>query len=301
MKLPDGGSSALSEIISRSLLHIQTRRDLALPERRGGEEREFEIAPGVSIGMCWIQPGEFLMGSPEDEGDCSDKETQHRVKITQGFWLAKTQITQGQWQSVMGNNPIDSIYYPSYLKGVEQPVVLVSWLDICGDESGDGGFLGSANKFAGSDGRFYLPTEAQWEYACRAGTTGPYYGNIDEIAWYKENSDGKPHPVAQKKPNVWGLHDMLGNVSEWCSDRYGAYDGRAATDPASPASDSYQVFRGGSWNVNAVNCRAAYRNCNPYPDYNDYDIGFRLARSSIPSDAIGGANGTQLRSSGVAK
>lgn len=301
VKLSDGGSSALSEIIERSLLNIQTSRDLVMPARKAGEESEFEIAPGVKIVMCWIPPDEFLMGSPKDEENRSDKETQHRVKITQGFWLAKTQITQGQWQSVMGNNPIDSIYYPSYLKGVELPVVIVSRLDICGDESGDGGFLGSANKFAGSDGRFYLPTEAQWEYACRAGTTGPYYGNIDEIAWYKENSDGKPHPVAQKNPNAWGLHDMLGNVSEWCSDRYGAYDVRAATDPEDTASDSCRMFRGGSWNVNAVICRAAYRNGNPYPDYNDYDIGFRLARSSIPSAARGGANGTQRGASGVAE
>jgi sulfatase modifying factor 1 len=260
----------MAEIISRSLAHIQTSKTLAVIDRRAGDEWEFEIAPGVKMVMCWIPAGEFLMGSPEDEVDRYDHETQHLVKITQGFWLAKTPTTQAQWQAVMGNNP-------SEFQGEDLPVECVSWNDICGNESGTGGFLGALNELMPTGGRFHLPTEAQWEYACRAGTTGPYYGDLDEIAWYDDNSDDKTHAVGQKKPNEWGLHDMLGNVWEWCSDWYGDYDLGVVTDPAGPASGSYRVVRGGSWDFNAVITRCAYR-IRSWPSNAYSSIGFRLAR-----------------------
>ena len=272
--LPGAGTSAMAEMISRSLAHIQTSRALAVPQRRAGEECEFEIAPGVKMVMCWIPPGEFLMGSPEDEEDRRDSETQHRVRITQGFWLAKTQTTQAQWQAVMGNNP-------SRFKGENLAVEKVSWIDICGDESATGGYLGELNRRLPAGGRFHLPTEAQWEYAGRAGTTGAYAGDLDEMGWYDDNSDGQTHPVGQKKPNAWGLHDMHGNVWEWCSDWYGDYDVNEMNDPSGPASGSYRVIRGGGWYFNAIRCRAAYR-YNYVPTFSDADIGFRMARSSVP-------------------
>lgn len=273
--LPNAASSALNEIISKSLAHIQTCKTLTVPERKGGEEREFEIAPGVKIVMCWIPPGEFLMGSSEKEDDRRSDETQHFVKITKGFWLSKTQITQAQWIAVMGNNP-------SYSNGEELPVERVSWNDICGNETRTGGFLGAVNKTASEGERFDLPTEAQWEYACRAGTTGPYYANIDEIAWYKENSGGKTHPVAKQKPNAWGLHDMHGNVWEWCSDWYGAYDVSASIDPDGTASGSRRVGRGGDWHLVAGYCRAATRKSGGPDGSYDY-VGFRLVRCSVPA------------------
>jgi formylglycine-generating enzyme required for sulfatase activity/serine/threonine protein kinase len=237
---------------------------------KAGEERDFEIAPNVKIKMCWIPPGEFMMGSPAGESGRQDDETQHRVKITQGFWLAKTEVTQAQWRAVMGSNP-------SRFKGEDLPVESVSWNDI----AGPGGFIEKANQSGGDGGRFSLPTEAQWEYACRAGTTGAYAGEMDQMAWYDKNSGEKTHPVGLKKPNAWGLHDMHGNVWEWCSDWYGAYPDGAVTDPRGTVSGSARVGRGGSWGNIADYCRVAYRG-NNYPAGNDGGVGFRPARSSVP-------------------
>lgn len=275
MKLPDGGSSALSEIINRSLHHIQTRADLAVPARKAGEECEFEIAPGVKIVMCWIPPGEFMMGSPANEKHRHNNETQHLVVITHGYFLAKTQITQAQWRAVMNNNP------SHFAKnGNERPAEGMSWLDVCGDEAENEGFLGRINRLNTTGGHCYLPTEAQWEYACRAGTTGPYYWNLDEVAWYRDNSAGATHPVGQKQPNRWGLHDMLGNVWEWCADWYEEYSTGIVEYSANPHLEPYRVYRGGGWNNSSFNCRAATRN-NYIPTNNNY-VGFRIARSPVP-------------------
>jgi len=279
-KLPGGQTSAMAEMINRSLAHIQTSKALAVPQRRAGEECEFEIAPGVKMVMCWIPPGEFLMGSPEGEEDRDDDETQHRVRITQGFWLAKTPTTQAQWQAVMGSNP-------SHFKGGDRPVECVSWDDICGDESASGGFLGELNRRLPAGGRFHLPTEAQWEYACRAGTTGAYAGDLedmDEMGWFDDNDDngdGQTRPVGQKKPSAWGLHDVHGNVGEWCSDWYEDYDVNDMIDPSGPASGSDRVLRGGLCSNNAFNCRAALRYYGNPTGSNDFN-GFRIARSSVP-------------------
>jgi len=281
-RLPAGGAPALEEIINRSLVQIRQSTALATPPRIAGEECEFEIVPGVKMVMCWIPPGEFLMGSLADGNLRLDCETQHRVKITQGFWLAKTQTTQAQWQAVMGNNP-------SRCQGEDLPVESMSWNDICGNESGTGGFLGKLNKLLPRGGRFHLPTEAQWEYACRAGTTGPYAGDLREMGWYNDNSKHETHPVGQKKPNAWGLHDMFGNVWEWCSDWYGDYDLSAVTDPTGPASGKYRVLRGGfSYYWDGGSCandrdadyptvRRSDNNSNCHADF-----GFRIARSSVP-------------------
>jgi formylglycine-generating enzyme required for sulfatase activity len=277
--LPGSGTSAMAEMIGRSLVQIQASKALAAPQRRAGEECEFEIAPGVKLVMCWIPPGEFLMGSPEDEEDRDDDETQHRVRITRGYWLAKTQTTQAQWEAVMGSNP-------SCFKGGDLPVETVSWLDICGDESASGGFLAELNKRVPMVGRFHLPTEAQWEYACRAETTGAYAGDLDEMGWYCDNSEDQTRPVGQKKPNAWGIHDMHGNVWEWCVDWFGDYPEGAATDPKGPNTGSLRVYRGGSWLYDGTRCRSASRYWST-PVCRDFDLGFRVAAVPVGSQQAG--------------
>jgi formylglycine-generating enzyme required for sulfatase activity len=238
---------------------------------KAGEERDFEIAPGVKITMCWIPPGEFIMGSPVGELGRGDDETQRRVRISKGFWLAKTETTQAQWRAVMGSNPSD-------LSGDDLPVESVSWNDI----ARPGGFIEKSNQAtAVGEGRFSLPTEAQREYACRAGETGPYSGGtIDQVAWYSYNSDAKTHPVGSKKPNAWGLHDMHGNVWEWCADWYGN-ELSGGIDPQGASTGVSRVNRGGSWLSNAAYCRAADRNWY-YPDYRSNHLGFRPAL--VPSE-----------------
>ena len=235
--------------------------------------------------MCWIPPGEFVMGSPPDEPGCDDDETQHRVKLTQGFWLGKYEVTQAQWEAVMGSNS-------SKFKGADLPIESVSWKEI----SGPGGFLEKANRAASTGGRFHLPTEAQWEYACRAGTTTALNSgknltsktgacpNLDEVAWYDKNSGGKTNPVGTKSPNSWGLHDMHGNVWEWCVDSYGSYPDSAETDPQGAGMGSDRVDRGGGWNSNANNCRVANRNYY-YPGYSNNNLGFRMARTERQGSA----------------
>jgi formylglycine-generating enzyme required for sulfatase activity len=269
-------------MVSRSLAQIQTNTELVEPSRRAGEEQEFEIAPGVKIVMCWIPPGEFLMGSPEDEPFREDNERQHLVTITQGFWLGKYPVTQAQWEAVMGSNP-------SHFRGSNLPVESVSWNDV----SQPKGFLERVNLHAGASGIFLLPTEAQWEYACRAGTTTALNSgknltadmescpNLDEVAWYRENSGITTHPVGQKKANAWGLHDMHGNVWEWCADWDGKYVDGTLVDPRGPESGSNRVVRGGSWNNYAGDCRVAGRNYF-IPSISYLNFGFRMARSSIP-------------------
>jgi formylglycine-generating enzyme required for sulfatase activity len=157
----------------------------------------------------------------------------------------------------------------------------VSWNDVCGDKNRTGGFLGKVNSDVTSDERFHLPTEAQWEYACRAGMTGPYAGNLDQMAWFGDNSWGKTHPVGGKQANAWGLHDMHGNVWEWCSDWVGEYADGFLIDPTGAASGTYRVCRGGSWYSDAGYCRVAYR-YSYYPALTTYYIGFRVARRSVP-------------------
>jgi formylglycine-generating enzyme required for sulfatase activity len=248
---------------------------------RPGEEREFEIAPGAMMKMCWIPPGDFLMGHPADELAREGDET-HRVTLTQGFWLGKYEVTQAQWEAVMGNNP-------SKFNGTNLPVETVSWNDI----SGTGGFLENVNRHDTPAGQFHLPTEAQWEYACRAGTTTALNSgedltssmgaclNLTTIAWYGKNSNEQTHRGGLKKGNAWGLHDMLGNVWEWCADMPGNYPAKAIIDPPELNSGSYRVLRGGSWYNFANYCHAASR-CDYYPTRTNDGIGFRLARSSVP-------------------
>ena len=175
------------------------------------------------------------------------------MRITKPFYLGKYLVTQEQWEAVMGNNP-------SRFKGPKNPVETVSW-DDCQQ------FLDKLNAKVGvRGGKFQLPTEAQWEYACRAGSTTTYcFGDdesgLGEYAWYATNSGGRTHPVGEKKPNAWGLYDMHGNVWEWCQDWYdGSYYANSPTDdPTGPTTGSSRVFRGGSWRERARGCRSALR------------------------------------------
>jgi formylglycine-generating enzyme required for sulfatase activity len=195
------------------------------------------------------------------------------VTLTKDFFLGAMEVTQGQYQALMGTNP-------SYFKtlGRDVPVEEVSWkeaLEFCQK-------LTAQERAAGRlpDGyALTLPTEAQWEYACRAGTTGPSAGDLDAMAWYAKNSGNTTHPVGTKQPNAWGLYDMAGNVYQWCLDWHGKYPGGSVTDPAGPASGSYHVYRGGSWRSDAAGCRAALRN----GDLGDGSglLGFRVALSSV--------------------
>ena len=218
-----------------------------------------------SLGMefMWIPAGRLLMGSPEDEEGRDFDELQHEVRISEGFWMGKYEVTQREWESVIGSNP--SFYKDC---GPRCPVEKVSWFDteeftqrLNGRESGKGY-------------RYRLPTEAEWEYAARAGTTGAWYGELGAIAWYDENSGDRTQPVGQKGANAWGLHDMLGNVYEWTADWYGGYPSGLVTDPHGPSSGSDRVFRGGSWSGSVRGVRSGH-----LPGDRSNIVGFRLVRT----------------------
>jgi formylglycine-generating enzyme required for sulfatase activity len=227
------------------------------------------LAGKMIIPFAFCPAGSFTMGSPSAEDGRSDDEKQVKVTLTKGFWMAKTELTQAQWTAIMGNNP-------SNLNGDDLPVKNVSWDDAQAfiKKVNDSGVIPEGWKVA-------LPTEAQWEYACRAGETGAYSGRtIDQVAWYDDNSGSKTHAVGTKKSNAWGLHDMHGNVWEWCEDWYGN-ELPGGTDPLGPSSGVTRVARGGSWNYHAAYCRAAYRS-RRNPGHRFYDLGFRPAL--VPSE-----------------
>ncbi len=257
-----------------------------------------KISNSLGMQLVYIKPGTFMMGSPSGESGRDDDERQHRVTLTKGYYLQTTEVTQGQWKAVMGGNP-------SKFKncGADCPVEKVSWEDA--QE-----FIRKLNTKEGGT-HYRLPTEAEWEYASRAGsTTALYTGDLvikganngpalDPIAWYGGNScvdyeggydssDWKEkqiscprsgtHPVAQKRANAWGLYDMIGNVYEWCQDWSADYPSGNVTDPVGPSSGSVRVRRGGSWGSGARSCRSANRdNCSPGD--RGSRLGFRLART----------------------
>jgi formylglycine-generating enzyme required for sulfatase activity len=222
-----------------------------------------------------VSPGTFSMGSPEYETGRYGDETLHEVTISKEFYMQKTPVTQGQWKAVMGNNPASFRD-----EGADLPIECISWNE-CEE------FLRKLN--SGKEGKYRLPTEAEWEYACRAGSGTPFgNGEISEVycgrdavlwesGWYCGNSDRKSRPVAGKAPNEWGIYDMHGNIAEWCRDWYGDYPSEPRTDPGGPASGPGKVVRGGSWFSNAKNCRSAARFHWPPNRKSDF-IGFRLVR-----------------------
>ena len=226
--------------------------------------------PILNLDMLWCKSGTFMMGSPSSEKDHDDDETQHRVNLTKGFYLGKYEVTQVQWEKVMGSNP-------SYHKGAALPVENVSWddaMEFCEK-------LTEVEKEADrlpKGWTYTLPTEAQWEYACRAGTTTAYsFG--DTITPKQANfvyNVGKTTQVGTYPANAWSFHDMHGNVWEWCSDRYGAYPSGAVSDPLGPSVGSERVYRGGSWFLNGGLVRSATRRRGT-PVNRDNSLGFRLS------------------------
>jgi formylglycine-generating enzyme required for sulfatase activity len=271
----DGGASTRAIGSPLGLIRTRNRQIRVEPGPRWatdwgrdqvGHWASFEVS-GVRQKLRWIAPGRFLMDSPPgEEGRADDNGPQHEVRIKQGFWLFDTPCTQALWEAVMGGNS-------SHFRGPTLPVERVSWDD--------------AQRFVSrmaelvSGLQLSLPSEEQWEYACRAGTETARYGDVlSEIAWYSENSGNETHPVGQKLPNMWGLYDMLGNVYEWCENQHKPYpvgEGEAS---------AVRVLRGGSWRSISGDVRAADRYWID-PGYRYDSIGFRCAESRSSSPAGG--------------
>ena len=248
------------------------RQRQAEAERRRAQEEATPRELRNSLGMEFvlIEPGMFQMGSRSGEAGRDDDETLRQVTLSQSFYLGKHEVTQGQWQAVMGDNPS---YFSSC--GRTCPVEKVSWEDVQG-------FIEELNAREGVRS-YRLPTEAEWEYAARAGTqTAYHFGNaanrLRQYGWYEENAGRRSHPVGQKRPNEWGLYDMHGNVWEWVADSWGDYPRGAVTDPRGPDTGAYRVLRGGSWYNYARYCRAAHR-FRHSPGFRYFRLGVRLARS----------------------
>ena len=214
----------------------------------------------TSIELVLIPGGTFQMGSTSSES--YDRERPVHPVTLSSFYIGKYEVTQGQWLAVMGDNP------SHFKKGDNYPVEQVSW-DDCQE------FIQKLNQLTGK--RYRLPTEAEWEYAARGGTSGDRYGNIEDIAWYDDNSGGSTQPVGVKQPNAYGLYDMLGNVWEWCQDWKGPYTSGAKTNPTGPSSGSYRVLRGGSWRNSASRVRAPNRHGHTPDNRYNSNLGFRLA------------------------
>lgn len=254
-------------------------------EGEGESENETTVLlPGdVPLTLVWIPGGTFQMGRNPGEQDsfAAGEAPQHQVTITSGFWLGKYEVTQAQWAAIMGDNP-SHFQGGSYGNTNNRPVEMVSWDTITQT------FLPALN--AAADMTFRLPTEAEWEYACRAGNSTPstryYWGDdatysqIGTYAWYYSNSGNQTHAVRTAgttgHPNAFGLYDMNGNVWEWCQDWYGDYPSTAVTDPTGSPTGSSRVLRGGSWDDPATNCRSAYR-LTYGPSFSNSTFGFRLA------------------------
>ena len=247
-----------------------------------GQEQSFSLPGGGEMAFVWIEPGVFQMGSPESERSdcdwCKNEGPLHEVEISRGFWLGKYEVTQGEWESVMGTTPWSG---QSYVReNSSHPAVYISWW--AAQE-----FIYHLNDAAGDSlYRYRLPTEAEWEYACRAGSTtrwsfGDDESDLTDYAWYYANAlnvgERYAHAVGLKRPNPWGLYDMHGNVGEWVEDWYGDYDSALQVDPWGPTSGSSQVIRGGTFSSHAHYVRSAFRNGgSPFDRY--HDVGVRLLR-----------------------
>jgi sulfatase modifying factor 1 len=238
----------------------------------------------LKMKLVWCPPGQFTMGSPKDEKDRLDDEHQVQVTLTKGFWLGREEVTQREWHRIMQTTPWKG------KKGVKEgdnyPATFVNWKEamqfckkLTEQEHGAGRLL--------SDWEYTLPTEAQWEYACRAWTQSRFsFGDDDskltEYAWFDENTvdlgEKYAHQVAQKQPNAWGLYDMHGNVDEWCLDVYGEL--RGGTDPRGPSEGRGKVQRGSAWHAGKQYCRTAKRFAS-LSDYKDFYLGFRVALQRV--------------------
>lgn len=226
-----------------------------------GEIRTFKLNKKSSIDMVWIPAGKFMMGSPESELERNaERERQHHVTLTNGFWMATTETTQEVWQALMGDNP-------SKIKNNDHPVEQVSWVKAQT-------FITEVNK---TDGKFRLPYEAEWEYACRAGTATSYAGKRDQMTWHRGNASASTHPVSSKIPNSWGLYDMHGNVSEMCLDWFQEDISKDVIDPKGPETGDRKVERGGQYTGRVRHTRSAGRSSG-IPSESAFFVGFRLVR-----------------------
>ena len=231
----------------------------------------------VTFNMVKVEAGTFIMGATAEQYNPEAWEKPaHQVTLTKDYYMGETEVTQALWEAVMGSNP------SSYV-GDQLPVTQVSYNDI----TGENGFISKLNEATGKT--FRLPTEAEWEFAARGGnqSRGTQYSgsaNIDEVAWYKDNSNRTPHEVATKAPNEIGLYDMTGNVSEWCSDWYELYSNEAQIDPTGPESGDAHVFRDGTFATSAWHSRLAYRDAAT-PTSTGGGFGFRLAGMQLGADA----------------
>ena len=292
---------SLARLAYRNAIDVDQGRDFHPHVDRliRGVEFHLQLTNSLDMTLIRIEPGSFQMGSSNDQIDqvmrlftdskrasFDHEQPQHTVKITGLFYLGRCQVTQGQYKTIMG-------YRPSLFKGSDElPVENVSWLqavEFCNrlseKESQTPYYRIDDTEVTalGGDG-YRLPTEAEWEYSCRAGTStfypfGDDPGMLGEYAWYSENSANKTHAVGQKKPNAWGLHDMLGNVWEWCADGYDAkyYASSPPADSAAATGPSGRVVRGGGHDIFPRNARSANRG-NLMPGDRYIDVGFRLAR-----------------------
>ena len=233
-----------------------------------------DLGKNTTMKLVLIPAGTFMMGSPPDEQGRSDLESpQHQVRISKPFYMAITPVTQKQWKAIMPQLPTASGKFIQI--DDDNAMAMISWAD--------------ANDFcrklaAKTRQTVKLPTEAQWEYACRAGSQSRFYfgddpdlSDLPDHAWFDKNIAGEqyPHRVAQKKPNAWGLYDMHGNVNQWCSDYQGPYPAYPVTDPTGPATGTFRVFRGGSFMTDFKLCRDAARNRNT-PTRRIIDNGLRI-------------------------
>lgn len=259
--------------VSNSVQRIASIRSAIAAPHAAGDSISIPLEGGrttnaVTLTLRWIPPGRFTMGSPPDEKDRDRDETLHTVLLNRGFYLAETECTQAQWLKVSATNR-------SGTRGDSLPVTQVTWTDahtFCQQLTAWHRQLG----LLPAGWKWDLPTEAQWEYACRAGTTGPFAGEFDEIAWHAGNSKGRLQPVKTRRSNAWGLHDLHGNVAEWCQDWYADYPVGMSVDPVGPDSGTVRIYRGGNLIYGTRRSRSAVRGAFSPGLRGDY-LGFRPA------------------------
>jgi formylglycine-generating enzyme required for sulfatase activity len=244
------------------------RHHVAASGRQGASVASFTNSLGMQFNL--VPEGSFMMGSPPEELGRRLREIQHNVTISRSYWLGTHQVTQAAYQQVIGANP-------SVFKGGKRPVENLTWhqaVDFCAR-------LSKLPEEKAAGRAYRLPTEAEWEYACRAGSSDAFgFGHdgsrLGEYGWFSDNSDDGTHPVGTKRPNTWGFHDLHGNVFEWCQDLYVDYASATASAPGRLCGSSYRVARGGCWVVPAEFCRSAYRHASTQA-YRCSFIGFRIA------------------------
>jgi formylglycine-generating enzyme required for sulfatase activity len=279
VRIEAGGTKTISIVMEKPAASPQNE-PVEQPATTNAPFEETLTSQTLEAKFAFIPSGTFMMGSPigffRGESGRNPDETQHQVTISKPFYMQTTEVTQGQWRKVMGNNPSQ---FSSC--GDDCPVETVSWNDV--QE-----FIRKLNRMERTD-RYRLPTEAEWEYAARAGTTTRFHTgdseqDLSRIGWYSGNSGLKTHPVGQKTSNAWGLYDMHGNVFEWVQDWKGSYPAGSTTDPEGPKYGTGRVYRGGSGYGFAAHCRSAFRD-DFDPGVRVGSLGFRLLRMDAVSDS----------------